>query len=150
MSRMLAIGLVCLGAALGGCSSSSPLTVEVPMDPTHQKLLQIKLAYARFLAENGTPPRSADDIRPLLAGSEGGNPDDMLRSSRDGQPFVIFWGVDINAPLPWAKTVPVLAYEKEGVAGSRYVVTARQSIALMSQQEFDQASFPPANSGVSK
>jgi hypothetical protein len=149
MSRRLVLGLLCSWAVLAGCSSSSPTTVLARLDPTQEKLIKIKLAYSHFLSEKGTPPRSAEDLRPLLA-SGGDNPDDILRSSRDAQPFVICWGVDINAKLPWAKTVPVLAYEKEGVGGSRYVLTAVRSIGLMSEQEFREASFPPGHPGVSK
>jgi hypothetical protein len=149
MSRRLALGLLCSWAVLAGCSSSSPVTVQTPLDPTQEKLIKIKLAYSHFLGEKGAPPRSAEDLRPLLA-SGADNPDEILRSSRDAQPFVICWGVDINAKLPWAKTTPVLAYEKEGVGGSRWVLTTARSVGLMSEQEFREASFPPGYSGVSQ
>ena len=148
MSKAVGFGLLCSWAVLAGCSSS-PVTVQAPMDATQERLIKIKLAYSHFLSEKGVPPRSVEDIRPLLAAG-GDNPDELLRSPRDGQPFEICWGVNINAPLPWAKTTPVLAYEKQGVDGSRWVLTAVRSVAPMTEEEFRGASFPPGHSGVGK
>ena len=89
------------------------------------------------------PPQSAEELKPALG--KLGNPDDLLRSSRDGQPFVVCWGVDLLVPPTWAKATPVLAYEKRGVDGRRYVLTTRRRVELMPDQEFRKASFPPGH-----
>ena len=74
-----------------------------------------------------------------------GKTEDPWRSPRDGQPFVVCWGLDLTKPPSWAKSTPVLGYEKQGAGGSRYVLTAIRSVELMSDKEFHEASFPPGH-----
>jgi hypothetical protein len=134
----------CCGIA--GCScSSSPQIVNKPLDPTKEKLLNIFIAYAQFCVDRQQPPQGPADLDPILA--KMGKTDDPWRSPRDGQPFVVCWGVDLLKPLSWAKpnSTPVLAYEKQGVDGSRYVFTAVQRTMLMSDKEFHEATFPPGH-----
>jgi hypothetical protein len=134
-----------LGAVVAGCSSSTPMLVEKPIDATQEKLLWISAAYNQFAAEKGRPPASAEDLKPIL--SRSGNADEILRSSRDGQPLVICWGIDLLSRLDWVKpkTTPVLAYERRGADGSRYVLSASQGVDLLSEQQFRDASFPPGH-----
>ena len=135
----LALGL-CVGAP--GCScSSSPVFIVKPLDPAHAKLLNIGIAYWRFCTEQKRAPKGPADLEPLLA--QLGKTGDPWRSPRDGQPFVVCWGVDLNKRLSWAKSTPVLGYEKEGAGGSRYVLTAIRSVELLSDKEFHEGSFPP-------
>ena len=50
-------------------------------------------------------------------------------------------------PASGAKSMPVVAYEKQGVNGRRYVLTAPfRKVEVLSDQEFRQASFPPGYS----
>ena len=128
----------------GGCSSSTPLQVGSPPDPTAEKLEKVIAAYGRYCVAEQRPPESAEELKPTLA--KLGNPDDLLRSSRDGQPFVVCWGVDLLALPSWAKSkTSVLAYEKQGVDGQRYVLTAQRRVRLMPDGDFRQASFPPGH-----
>jgi hypothetical protein len=134
-----ALGLVALAASC----SNAPVVVDKPLDATHEKLNKIRMAYSKFQATRNRAPQGPDDIRPLLA--ESGNADDLLRSARDGQPFVVCWGVDLTQPPTWAKSTAILAYEKQGVEGKRYVLTFARSVELMSDKEFSEASFPPGH-----
>ncbi len=139
--RRLPLGVWCLIAM--GCSSSAPVKVETPRIPAADNLKKILAAYGQFCATEQKPPESAEDLKPALA--KLGNPDELLRSPRDGQPFVICWGVDLMRPVDWAKSTPVLAYEKQGLDGRRYVLTTRRNVELMRDQDFRQASFPPGH-----
>jgi hypothetical protein len=139
-------GLVILVAlasfVLHGCSdSSTPIRVDTPLDPTQDKLIKIGKAYRFFLEKQHKPPQSWADLKPILAASE--NADEPWRSPRDGQPLVICWGVDLSKKPDWAKSTPVLAYEKQGTAGSRFVLTTARSVELLADKEFQEASFPP-------
>ena len=62
--------------------------------------------------------------------------------ARDGQPLVVCWDVDLSKARTWAKTTPVLAYEKQGADGNRYVLTMVRSVELLSDKDFREASFP--------
>ncbi len=140
--RLTLLLLWCLIA--GGCSSSTPVQVGNPPDPTAEKLRKIIVAYGRFCVAEQRPPESVEELKPMLA--QLGDPGDLLRSSRDGQPFVVCWGVDLLAPPSWAKSkTPVLAYEKQGVDGQRYILTTQRRVELMPDQDFRQAGFPPGH-----
>jgi hypothetical protein len=129
---------------LHGCSASStPIRVDTPLDATHEKLMKIGMAYSRFSMSHKRPPQAWSDLQPILAEME--NADEPWRSARDGQPLVVCWGVDLSQSRTWAKTTPVLAYEKQGTDGSRYILTAVRSVELLSDKDFHEASFPPGH-----
>jgi hypothetical protein len=143
-SRGLAALLLLACFAAHGCSdSSTPISVDMPLDPTHERLMKIGGAYTLFTTRHKQPPKSWDDLRPILAESE--NADRPWSSDRDGQPLVVCWGVDVLKPSARAKATPVLAYEKQGAGGNRYVLTTVRSVELMSEKEFREASFPPGH-----
>jgi hypothetical protein len=117
--------------------------VDAPETPTQHNLTKIGIAYLQFSMKKRRPPAGPDDLLPLLKES-GCDPDKVFMSDRDHQPLVICWGVDTRAFLASANSTPVLGYEKQGVNGSRYVLTQIQGIVqLMSEKEFRAASFPP-------
>ena len=132
------IGTCCL---LVGCSTS-PIVVDKTVDPTAANLLKIGSAYNRFCAQNKRPPVAAKDIQGLLPPAEA---EAILRSPRDGEPVVVCWGVDVTKGAPWATSTPVLAYEKKGADGARYVLTTMGNVELMPEQDFRSASFPPGH-----
>ena len=123
-----------------GCSSSPP---PRPLDATHSNLMFVGNAYMRFVSEKQRPPTAIKDLEPYL--KEVGDVQKILASPRDGQPFVICWGVDLMKPLPWAKTLPVLAYEKVGAEGDRWVLTTVRSIERVKTEAFLKADFPPGH-----
>ncbi len=61
--------------------------------------------------------------------------DDLLKSSRDGQPLVVVYGkkvADPNQPdMPWA------AYEQTGAGGTRLACNIRGAVAKLGSEEFD-------------
>ena len=145
LCRRLALLLVASTLGGAGCSCSSIVVVDKPLEPAQERLAKIYMAYVRFSTEQKRPPRNAEELKPFLA--EMGNADDILRSPRDGQPFVVCWGVNVGASASWAKSMPVVIYEKQGVDGRRYVLTAPfRKVEVLSDQEFRQASFPPGYS----
>src|SRR5208282_1970417 len=140
--RAIRFWAIVLSPCILGCSSD-PIVVDKPLDATVANLLKISAAYNYFCFKNRRPPSGPSDIRAALA--EGGDADQILQSTRDGQPLVICWGVDVSKRPDWAKSTPVLAYEKQGVDGSRYVLTVVRSVALISDKDFREASFPPGH-----
>jgi hypothetical protein len=129
-------------AAVAGCPSS-PVVVNAPLDRSHENLMHIGTAYDRFTTRHAQAPTGVEQLRPFL--KELGDPDELLRSPRDGEPYAICWGVDLRVRPKWATSTPVLAYEKRGADGKRYVLTTLRSVSLMTDQEFKQASFPPGH-----
>jgi hypothetical protein len=129
-----------LGIGVAGCSKTE-IVVNKPLAPAHENLMYIGTAYIHYISQYDKPPANADQLKPFL--KEFGNPDDLLRSPRDGQPYVICWGVNILKPTPWANSTPVLAYEQTGDGNKRYVLTTMRSVVQLSRQDFQAASFPP-------
>ncbi len=133
--------LAALGAG-AGCTPSE-VVVRAKLEPAHEHLMHVGSAYNRFNAKYAKAPAAAADLKPFL--QEFGNPDDLLRSPRDGAPYVICWGVNLLVPQPWVQSTGILAYEQRGVQGKRYVLTTMRSVVLMTDDEFRQASFPPGH-----
>ena len=132
---------VLLLAVAGPAACSKEVRVEAKLDPAHEHLMRIGSAYIQFNTNNHRPPQSVGDLKPFL--KEFGSIEELLRSPRDGQPFVICWGVDLLVPPTWAKSTPILAYEKRGAEGERYILTTLRSVEQLSEEQFQQASFPP-------
>jgi hypothetical protein len=66
------------------------------------------------------------------------DPSKYLRSTRDGEEFVVVWGLNLaNSP---AQTV--VAYERTGVDGKRMYVTADGEVREATQEEFGKLKFP--------
>jgi hypothetical protein len=132
--------ILLLAAVAGAVGCAKEVRVEAKLDPAHENLMRIGSAYIQFNTKNQRPPKSVEEIKPFL--KESGSIDELLRSPRDGHPFVICWGVDLLVPPRWAKSTPILAYEKRGAEGTRYVLTTLRSVEQMSDEQFQQASFP--------
>jgi len=90
------------------------------------------------LAKNGRPPANAKEAWPFL--QEQGDPETLLKSPVDGQPYVVLWGV--NWPTIPIKEMPppIVAYEKAGKGGTRYVYTV-MGVMPMTDEEFARAQF---------
>ncbi len=118
------------------------MVVEKALDPTHENFIHISAAYRQYCTDNGKGPPGEKEFLVVLA--KQGKPEEILKG-RDGQPVVVCYGVNWNDALPWAKTVGVLAYEKQGVGGKRMVLTTAGSSAEMDDAEFKAADFPPGH-----
>jgi hypothetical protein len=136
-SVLLLAGLLIL--TLLGCTPQ-PSLVEKAVDPTQQRLMLVGQAYRQFSREMRRPPRSAAELMPTLQQKEGGQ--DALQSARDGQPFVISWGLDVMAPRTGTER-PVLAYEQQGFEGSRFVLSTMGNVELLPDGSFRESSFAP-------
>jgi hypothetical protein len=101
------------------------------------QLVTLSRMYTAAQRSLGRPPRGIDDLKTVA--KEFGDLERLLTSPNDGQPYAIVWGVDLgNAPNP----TMVVAHEKLGVGGVRYVMTPT-GVMKLTDQEFDRASFPP-------
>jgi hypothetical protein len=131
------LGALAIGSGSSGCSS--PAASEE--DETTTDLRSIARAYDSVIGMRKKPPRSVDEIKQVLVDFHDvgwvGPPDDVLISSRDGQPYVIVLGVDLGAEI----SKDVLAYEKNGAEGKRYVLLTSRDVMQMTDDEFAQATF---------
>jgi hypothetical protein len=138
-----------------GCSRGAP-----KKNTTLADLNTIARAYASATDELGHPPRSKEEFLPYLkaALAEERNPgqaadsdepvaaadvrkvEDVMRSESDGEEFVIHWGVDYRGPR--SLKAPVLAYEKRGKDGRRYVLQGLRPRSVK-DEEFADLPFPP-------
>lgn len=120
--------LVCLV----GCSSQP---VAQTQDPgTLNELSKIYLAATVGLDRAPTSPQ---ELQPYLP--PGKSVDELLTSSNDRQPYVVAWGADPRTGMDLKPLV--IAYEKQGSNGSRFVFTA-MGVMLMSNEDFKEARFP--------
>jgi hypothetical protein len=139
--RVEMCGLCLLVAA---CASQAP-PPEATAGEIH--LHKIGRAYLRACDGLKRPPRNAAELRPYLDPSDG---EDVFRSPRDGEEYVILWGVKAaelqrsNNSDP-GQRYPVLAYEKRGATGQRYVLQMPPQVTLMSDEELKKARFPSAH-----
>jgi hypothetical protein len=135
VGRIIAWSVACLGFLLMQAGCSGHVAREVPL--TYQNLRQVKDAYARATDKLDRPPANLEELMPFL--KEMGDPDALLKSTDDGEDFVILWGVDYRV-----QPAPVTIYEKTGKDGKRYVVRGRD-IHRMNSEEFQAAPFPPGH-----
>ena len=128
-------------AVLAGCSGGPPPN---DVDPTQERLVKIGLAYREYCDRQMKAPAGAEDLNPLLKAQ--GADDTVWNSARDQQPFVVVWGLDLRQPPVWAgDKLPVLAYERLGKSGKRFVRTIHGATLEMSAAEFTAAAFPPGH-----
>jgi hypothetical protein len=84
----------------------------------------------------GRPPARVGELRPFL--EQVGDPEQILRSPRDGLPYVIICGVDFRQLPITTMPPPIMAYEQVGANGKRYVLTV-MGVMPMRDEEFAKA-----------
>jgi hypothetical protein len=110
-----------LALLLAGCKAKVHV---VPFSPAEHNLKHIAMAYGDAHGQLGRGPKSAEELKKFLAVF--GNPDELLVSPNDGQPFVIIWGVNpAGGPTEYKQMFPILAYERQGKGGYRAVTDVR-------------------------
>ena len=131
--------LVAMAAAVAAGCGPSVIRSEIPPDPDTERLVALGRAYAQFTDEKGRPPKGPEDLRDRLPAA------DALTSSRDGQPYVIFWGVDPRVPPTWSKGRAILGHESQGAGGTRYALIMRGNLHVekLSDEDLRTSSFPP-------
>jgi hypothetical protein len=131
------LGVLAL-AALSGCGGGpQPMPAE---SGAAAHLRQIANAYDSVVMRGGRPPRSMEDLRPVLqAMVPGKDPDEYFRSPNDGEPYVIVWGIRLDRI---DDADGVLAHEKKGRDGKRFVITLSRFTKELSDAEFSQIHYP--------
>jgi hypothetical protein len=119
-------------AAITGCGDAPRV-----QKGTGEKLEQFSAVYRAATEKLRRPPASADELKPYL--SPGQSLDALLTSPNDNQPHVVIWGADVRAGMELKPLV--IAYEKEGSGGNRFVMTA-MGVFLMGPEDFKEANFP--------
>ena len=119
-----------------GCARPSIVISQAPSDPTQERLAILGRAYREFNVANRRPPRSMIELSSLL--KQHGIDDTVLQSTRDGQPLLIRWSLDVLHGKPH-QPPPVLAYEQRGAKGSRFVLTAMGNVQSLDEKDFQSA-----------
>jgi hypothetical protein len=130
---------------LGGCGSGGLPSRPEPV-PVLSQLWAITRAYTDAIGGNERPPANKEELLPYLKSykdrQQPGTEAD-LRSERDGQEFVIHWGVDLRQEDLHGDPAKmlVLAYEKTGKDGKRFVSQIRD-VREVTDEELRQLPFP--------
>ncbi len=131
---LILLGLACLVIPVSGCSEKP----KVQENKAADHLRKIGQAFDMAQYKGGTP-KNADDIKPFLKQlSPQEEPDEMLRSPNDGEPYEIMWGVNLEKQTDIGA---IFAHEKKGSNGKRYVITVARLVLQMSDAEFAGATF---------
>lgn len=139
MLRRAVLILACVSflVGCGGTQTASQATEESGLKP-------LAVFYGRFIAQHrGQPPKDEAEFRQFL-GTVGAeelasfnvqNIDQIMTSSRDNQPYVVLYGAP-TGPAKGPGGAPVIAYEKQGVGGKRFVASNLGGV-----EEVDEARF---------
>ena len=123
-----------------GCGSG-PTVRDVPA--AQENLRLIGVAYGKATIGLHRPPANLQEFLPYL--KQQGDTEKLLRSPIDGEEYVIYWNKDLMASRPGDE--PVLAHEKQGEGGRRYVLHGRY-VERLSEEALQKALTPPVPSGT--
>lgn len=133
---MLLAILIAAAGCLGCAGKSRPTEDEVTTDFRH-----ISRAYLVIQSGSNRPPKDVAEIEKILGElhKDGLNDkaEEVLTSSRDGQRYVIIMGANLGA----SSSNDILAYEKTGVDGTRYVLMTSSDVRQIPDSEFRQSTF---------
>ncbi len=134
----LRLGLAVALAGLTGCGSGPHV---VALSDSEKNLTHIAMAYGEAQSSLGHPPKNAEQLKPFL--KEFGNPDELLVSPNDGQPYVVIWGADTTrgGPTEYKGMWGILAYEKKGANGKRAVTDIRGRPLTVPEADFAKLTF---------
>ena len=135
MSDIRRVGLLLALAVSIGCSRSS--APEEIGDRT--KLQSLANAYAAFVKDAKRAPNGWADLAPRFKKDIVADPEKFFVSSRDGQPYVIIWGVDAVDSTRAAQSV--LVYESQGADGKRLVADCARRVKELKDAEFRRMRF---------
>ena len=122
----------------GGCGASGPVVVvNRDSDPTRDRLIQIGYAYREIYTRTGRPPKSLDDLQPIM--KEAGTSEEALVSPRDGKPFEVAWGKAFFVVVDPNHVPSILIHEAIGRDGSRYVYWDTGMAELLPEERFSLA-----------
>lgn len=127
--------MVLFSFSLLGCGGSQKES-SLPTDPTYLALEKIGNAYIRI----APPPQKKAEL--VAALKSFGKPEEILKSPNDGHEFIIVYGVKLQMLKATGNEVPVVAFEKFGKDGKRYVLRGRNGITQLTDDELRDAKFP--------
>jgi hypothetical protein len=131
--------LVCVvGALLFGWLVGCQVEQGPPAPTNPVTLRGIVRLYGMAQRDLRRPPTSMDELKAQLVQVTTDDPAKHLTSTRDGEEFVVAWGMDLNS----SPKDTVVAYERKGVDGKRMVVTVDGTVSEVSQEEFAKLKFP--------
>ena len=112
-----------------GCGGDPPRR-----SPTEVSLSQLASYYGRYVsAHEGKGPATEAQLRAFIADkSPAADVDSLFRSKRDGQAYVIVYSSS-------AKPGDVIAYEREGRDGRRFVALSTTEVREMDEPTFRMA-----------
>ncbi len=128
-------GAIAMLVAVLGCDRTPSTVVQTPPDTS--ALRGIIRYYQTATGELGRPPKNMEELKAPLAPLTD-EPDKYLRSTRDGEEFVVVWGLQLTKlPLD-----TIIAYERKGVDGKRLVLDLNGVVREVTPEEFAQLRFP--------
>lgn len=139
MDRSALCRVACLFGLLLAAGCEAPVADQAAGE-VGENLSVLANAYQQATEKNNQPPQSAEDLKPFLPADA--DPNKLLVSVRDGQPFVIVWGADPRTGMDLKPMV--IGYEKNGKGGTRMVYTA-MGVMTMADADFAEANFPPGH-----
>ncbi|HEV2947473.1 MAG TPA: hypothetical protein VGX70_08860 [Gemmataceae bacterium] len=128
----LTIGACLLLWAGIGCSSGNRGSAD--LNPNEEAIVHVGMAYRDSYNALKRAPKGVEDLKPYL--KKYGDPDKVLISPSDGQPFHIVWGVVPSRPTKGNQVF--LVYEETGKNGKRYAVDIRLKVYHLTDSEFSQ------------
>ena len=132
--------LLVLGLTLILQSGCSGPVAQPKIEDVQENLSVVAKAYLEAAQKNKKPPMGVADIKPFLP--KDADMEKVMRSARDGEPFVIIWGTD---PQTGMDVNPlVVGYEKKGKGGKRVVFTV-MGVVERTDADFGKANFPPGH-----
>jgi hypothetical protein len=134
---ILAVGL---SVGVFGCGSSTDTHV-VALSDSEKNLSNIVLACLDAHESLRHYPKNAEELKPFL--KRFGDPEAMLKSPVDGEPYVIVWGTDLSrgGPTPYQQMFPIFGYEKKGAGGKRAIVDVRGRPLTVPSDDFSKLTF---------
>jgi hypothetical protein len=124
---------------LAGCWSATPNVI--PLTESEQNLTNIVLAYRDAQPQLNHWPKNAEELKPFL--KTFGDPDQLLISPNDHEPYVVVWGADTSrgGPTDYQGMWGIIAYERTGAGGRRAVVDIRGRPMTIPEEDFSKLTF---------
>ena len=116
-----------------GCSNDKK-PAELTQD--EEAIKNVGLAYRDASNHLKRGPANVHELKPYL--KKYGDPEQILVSPNDGQPYEIVWGIIPLRQSQDAFSKRFLAYEKTGKDGKRYALDFMMKVHHLSDTEFTQ------------
>jgi hypothetical protein len=121
-----------------GCSSPTPKPVQ--LSEQEQAIVNVGLAYRDASVALQRGPANEEELKPYL--KKYGDPNQLLVSPRDGQPYKIIWGLTPSRLSKSAVAQRFLVYDQKGKNGKRYAVDIMLKVYHLSDEEFAKLQGP--------